>query len=284
MQYGDLPHKGKPKPHAAHLPAAGLIHPEKGLENTLPAVCGDARAGICNAQHSGLLFLPQGDAHCPAGAVILDAVFHQIEHQPVDQRITAHHAQLRAVLLQGDVVFLCKGGQVGQDLLHQRYKGNLVGAGDRLQIAHFQQSAHKGGQAVQLLPHRADQPGGLGIHGWVLFCKQFQLCLQNSQRSAQLVGGVTRKLPLQFKRLCQTIQHPVHRPAQLPEFLHGIFVQTDGGDAVLIDPLRLLRKLLQRFQRSAADKISDGCAEDGDHGCDAPALAAKNHLCIVDFL
>ena len=98
------------------------------------------------------------------------------------------------------------------------------------------------------------------------------------------MGGVARKLPLQFKRLCQTIQHPVHRPAQLPEFLHGIFVQTDGGDAVLIDPLRLLRKLLQRFQRSAADKISDGCAEDGDHGGDAPALAAKNHLCIVDFL
>ena len=153
-----------------------------------------------------------------------------------------------------------------------------------MQIAHFQQSAHKGGQAVQLLPHRADQPGGLGIHGRVLLCKQLQLRLQNSQRSAQLVGGVTRKLPLQFKRLCQTIQHPVHRPAQLPEFLHGIFVQTDGGDAVLIDPLRLLRKLLQRFQRSAADKISDGCAEDGDHSSDTPALAAKNHLCIVDFL
>ena len=51
VQYGDLPHKGKAKPHAAHLPAAGLIHPEKGLEDALPAVCGDARAGICNAQY-----------------------------------------------------------------------------------------------------------------------------------------------------------------------------------------------------------------------------------------
>ena len=142
MQHGDLPHKGKPKPHAAHLPAAGLIHPEKGLEDALPAVCGDARAGICNAQHSGLLFLPQGDVHRAAGAVILDAVFHQIEHQPVDQCIAAHHAKLLTVLLQGDVVFLGEGGQVGQNLLHQRRKGNVVGAGDRLQIAHFQQSAH----------------------------------------------------------------------------------------------------------------------------------------------
>ena len=29
VQYGDLPHKGKAKPNAAHLPAAGFIHPEK---------------------------------------------------------------------------------------------------------------------------------------------------------------------------------------------------------------------------------------------------------------
>ena len=130
MQHGDLPHKGKAKPNAAHLPAAGLIHPEKGLENAVPAVCGDARAGICNVQHGSLLFLPQGDAHCPAGTVLLDAVFHQIEHQPVDQRIAAHHAKFLAVLLQRDIVFLGKGGQVGQDLLHQRRKGDLVGAGD----------------------------------------------------------------------------------------------------------------------------------------------------------
>ena len=135
-----------------------------------------------------------------------------------------------------------------------------------------------------MLPQRADQPGSLGIHGWVLLCKQFQLRLQNSQRGAQLVGGIARKLPLQLKGLRQTIQHPVHRPAQLPEFLHSVFVQTGGGDAVLIDPLRLLCKLLQRFQRSTADKISDGRADDGDHSGDAPALAAKNHLCIVDFL
>ncbi len=60
VQHGDLPHKGKAKPHAAHLPAAGLIHPEKGLEDALPAVCGDARAGICNAQHGGLLFPAAG--------------------------------------------------------------------------------------------------------------------------------------------------------------------------------------------------------------------------------
>ena len=137
MQHGDLPHKGKAKPHAAHLPAAGLIHPEKGLEDTLPAVRRDARAGIRNAQHGGLLFLPQGNVHRAAGAVILDTVFHQIEHQPVDQRITAHHAQLRAVLLQGDIVFLGKGGQVGQNFLHQWRKGDLVGTGDRLQIAHL---------------------------------------------------------------------------------------------------------------------------------------------------
>ena len=153
-----------------------------------------------------------------------------------------------------------------------------------MQIAHFQQSAHKGSQTVQLLPQGADQPGSFGVHGRVLLCKQFQLRLQNGQRGAQLVGCVARELPLQFKGLRQPIQHPVYRPAQLPEFPHGILVQPGGGNAVLIDPLRLLRKLLQRFQRSAADKISDGCAEDGDHGGDAPALASKNHLCIVDFL
>ena len=50
--------EGKTKPNAAHFPAAGLIHPEKGLEDDVPAVCGDARAGICNAQHRILFFLP----------------------------------------------------------------------------------------------------------------------------------------------------------------------------------------------------------------------------------
>lgn len=153
-----------------------------------------------------------------------------------------------------------------------------------MQIAHVQQGAHKGGQAVQLLPQGADQPGSFGVHGRVFLCKQLQLCLQNSQRGAQLVGGVARKLPLQLKGLRQPVQHLIYRPAQLPEFLHRVFVQTGSGNTVLIDPLCLLRKLLQRFQRSAADKIGNGSAEDGDHGGDAPALAAKNHLCIVDLL
>ena len=73
--------------------------------------------------------------------------------------------------------------------------------------------------------------------------------------------------------------------------LNGFMMQYQPGSADSLtieipqeEMSSLLRKLLQRLQRSAADKISDGCAEDGDHGSDTPALAAKNHLCIVDFL
>ena len=59
-----------------------------------------------------------------------------------------------------------------------------------------------------------------------------------------------------LKGLRQTIQHPVHRPAQLPEFLHSVFVQPGGGDAVLIDLLRLLRKQMcirDRVRRAGPD-------------------------------
>ena len=44
MEVGDLPHQRKPQPRTAVLAAAGLVHPEEGLENTALILLRDAAA------------------------------------------------------------------------------------------------------------------------------------------------------------------------------------------------------------------------------------------------
>ena len=45
----DLPYQREPQSRAAVLPAAGLVHPEEGLEDALLILLRDAAAGVGNA-------------------------------------------------------------------------------------------------------------------------------------------------------------------------------------------------------------------------------------------
>ena len=49
MEIGDLPHQREPQPRAAVLPAAGLVHSEKGLEDAPLILLRDAAAGVGDA-------------------------------------------------------------------------------------------------------------------------------------------------------------------------------------------------------------------------------------------
>lgn len=49
MEVGDLPYQREPQSRTAVLAAAGLIHPEKGLEDALLILLRNAAAGIGNA-------------------------------------------------------------------------------------------------------------------------------------------------------------------------------------------------------------------------------------------
>ena len=49
MEIGDLPHQREPQPRAAVLAAAGLVHPEEGLEDALLILLRNAAAGVGNA-------------------------------------------------------------------------------------------------------------------------------------------------------------------------------------------------------------------------------------------
>mgnify|MGYP000709517939 CR=1 FL=1 len=82
-------------------------------------------------------------------------------------------------------------------------------------------------------------------------------CLHQRQRCPQLMGGVSRKLPLCIERLRQPVQHTVHRLAQLPELGGRVLGQAGVGQAFLVDLPGLPRKIAQRLERPSADKIRD---------------------------
>ena len=79
MELDDLPHQRKPQAHAAVFPAAGLVHPEKGLENAPLKVFRDAPARVGHPDQQFFRLRRHGKAHGAAGAVILDGVLRQVE-------------------------------------------------------------------------------------------------------------------------------------------------------------------------------------------------------------
>ena len=91
MEIGDLPYQRKPQPYAAVLPAAGLIHPEEGLEDAPPILLRNAVASVGNADQELFRLLRDADPHRAARPVVLDSILRQVEDQPVDQCIAAGH-------------------------------------------------------------------------------------------------------------------------------------------------------------------------------------------------
>ena len=108
--------------------------------------------------------------------------------------------------------------------------------------------------------------------------KELQPCLHQRQRCPQLMGGVSRKLPLRVKGLRQTVEHGVDRPAQLPELGGRVLRQTGVRQAFFVDLFGLLCKIAQRLERPSADEIRDDSAQQCHQRGDAPAHALETHL------
>ena len=118
MQVCDLPYQGKSQPCSAILPAAGLVYPEKGLEDAALKFLRDAPPGVGNAKKKLLVSLRYQNPHQAAGAVVLDGVFRQIKEQAIDQRVAASQASI-PLLFQPDAVFLRQRSQICKDFLDQ---------------------------------------------------------------------------------------------------------------------------------------------------------------------
>ena len=114
--------------------------------------------------------------------------------------------------------------------------------------------------------------------------KELQPCLHQRQRCPQLMGGVSRKLPLCIERLCQPVQHAVHRLAQLPELGSRILRQAGVRQAFFVDLFGLLCKIAQRLERPSADEIRDDGAQQCHQRGDAPAYALETHLFCTHLL
>lgn len=79
--------------------------------------------------------------------------------------------------------------------------------------------------------------------------KKLEPCLYERQRRAKFVRRIAGELPLRVKRLRQTVEHSVDRPAQLPELGGRVLGQTGVGQAFLVDLPGLPRKIAQRLER-----------------------------------
>lgn len=196
------------------------------MENTVPIGFRNAAAGIGNADLQTGLLPGYRHAHRPAGAVILDGVFRQIEQHPVEQGGAAGHGGV-ALPLQGDPTLFRQRRKVGENLLDHRPELDAVRARRRLQAVHLQQRLGQLGQPLGLLPQQAEEFRGFGQHLRMLGGKQLELRLHQRQRRAQLMGCVAGELPLGFKRAAQPLQHLVERPAQLPELRQQVLIDLD---------------------------------------------------------
>ena len=82
--------------------------------------------------------------------------------------------------------------------------------------------------------------------------KQLKLCLHQRKRRAQLMSGISRKLPLRGKAFVKTFKHLIERPAELPELRQYIFTDLHICQIVQLNLFHLRSKSAQGLQRVSA--------------------------------
>ena len=260
MEVGDLPYQREPQSCATVFPAARLVHPEEGLEDTALIHLRDAAAGVGDAEQELFQLLSYRNLHRAARPVVLDSILRQIEDQPVDQCIAASHNSV-TLRLQRNAVFLRQRGEVREDLLDHGGELDLLVPRHLPQIAHFQQRSGHLGQPLRLLPLKGKKLHRLWPHIGMLRGKQLQLRLHQRQRRAQLVGSVAGELPLGGKSVVQPLQHLVERAAQLPELRNSVLIDPHIGKIVQLHLLHLRGKAAQGLESASADEIGEDAAE-----------------------
>ena len=78
-----------------------------------------------------------GDVDSRAGAAVTDGVFDQIEHQPIEERITSD-CQSVSSTIEGYALILGKWRKVGEDLFGQGTEFNIVLARNAAELTHLE--------------------------------------------------------------------------------------------------------------------------------------------------
>ena len=281
VESGDLPHQREPQPHTAVFAAAGLVHPEEGLEDTALILLRDAAAGVGNANDALFLPLCKLDPHRAAWAVVFDGVLRQVKEQTVDQRVAASQGAV-ALRFQRDASLLRQRRKVCEDFLNHWDKLNLLVPRHLLQIAHLQQRLGHLRQPLRLLAQKREELRRLRPHIGMLCGKQLQLRLHQRQRRAQLVGGVAGELPLGGKGVVQPLQHLVEGVTELPEFRQHILIDPHIRQIVQLHLLHLRGKAAQGIEGVSADEIGQNTAEQRYRRRDVPIGGAEAPLRPID--
>ena len=117
MEPCDLPHQRKAESRSAKLAAEGLVHAEKGLEDTLPELPWDAAASIRYMDDHLSVPLLNIHLHHTIGTVVFDGILHQIEKHTAKQHIAADNGNILPLTREGNSVALGQRGEVGKDLI-----------------------------------------------------------------------------------------------------------------------------------------------------------------------
>ena len=99
MELRDGPHQCQTKSGTAQLSGAGIIHPEKGLENPLAERFRDAGSLVGNHDLEPFPIPVARDVYNAAGRAVLDGIFHQIAYRLPEQLCISGQGTGRGICL-----------------------------------------------------------------------------------------------------------------------------------------------------------------------------------------
>ena len=150
MELRDGPHQCQSKSGTAQLSGAGIIHPEKGLENPLAERFRDAGSLVGNHDLEPFPIPVARDVYNAAGRAVLDGIFHQIAYRLPEQLCISGQGTGRGIHQNGDAPRFRLGGGLVRGAPDQLAGGEPLSAGCPLQIGQLLEFAHHVGQAVHL--------------------------------------------------------------------------------------------------------------------------------------
>ena len=166
-------YNGQTQAGAPRLAGTAPVHPVKALKNPVQRFRRDANSGIGDGKHRLTVFTSGGDGDLSAGAVVLDAVFHQVEDDLLEPAGGEGGGALVAGDGEGDLLLL--GLQIQQ--ICRLLSGGQQGSGaalllnrHRVQLGDFEDVIDEGDEPVHLHPNEGekallvlrlgDHPGG----------------------------------------------------------------------------------------------------------------------------
>ena len=208
MQPCNLPDQGEAQPHTAIVPAAGLIHPKKRLKNALLKLRRYTLAAVPHTDEDVLFLRDDGNTNTSLLAVVFDGILTEIKKQAVDQGITANDTGI-PLTFKVNPVFFRQWGEIRKYFFNHGLELDRIFTLYVLKMAHFQQNTRHLAHPLGLLPQETEEVPAFFRKIGVFRRKKLYLSLQQCQRRAQFMGGISRKLTLGGKSVIQALQHLV---------------------------------------------------------------------------